>query len=324
MGVFSPDSKANHFSLEQICFFMFNRKNKNVKSFSNQEENPNFLRAALTWHGSVTPRISLSVLITGLYTLGLAWLDRHYYNFPGFAVTPFEYTGAVLGLVLVFRTNAGHDRWWEARKLWGSIVNQSRNLLLITWNYGNNDKQWCKEMTKWIVTFSFATKESLRLKKKFDDLKDILNDSEITELQNAPHGPVFVSNKIAALIQQARLNSSLDGFVFLELEKQRGLLIESLGGCERILKTPMPLVYAIISRRFIMMYLLLLPFSLIDEAGLMAAPIAILVAYPLLSLDRIGIELQNPFAPKNLSHLPLQTICEGIKNIAAMFNGDPD
>jgi putative membrane protein len=289
---------------------------KTPHKHSNQEEPSNFLIGALAWHGSVTPRILLGVLLTGLYAFELAWIDAHYYKLPRFAVTPFEYTGAVLGLVLVFRTNAGHDRWWEARKLWGAIVNQSRNLLIMTWNYGVDDKKWREEMLKWIVAFSFATKESLRLQNNFADLKDILNEDEIAALENAPHAAVFVSNKIAALLQHARHSPALDGFVFLEFEKQRGALIDSLGGLERILKTPMPLVYAIKARRFILIYLLLLPFSIIGEAGLMAAPIAILVAYPLLSLDRIGIELQNPFAIKNLSHLPLQVICEGIKNIA--------
>jgi ion channel-forming bestrophin family protein len=297
---------------------MFGRK-KDINHFGNQAEHNNFLRGALAWRGSVTPRILFSVLLTGFYTLALAWLNTYYYPLPRFAVTPFEYIGAVLGLVLVFRTNAGHDRWWEARKLWGAIVNQSRNLLLMTWNYGAEDKQWREDMTKWIVAFSFATKESLRLQHNFVDLQSLLSESDIIELQNAPHSPLFISNKIAGLIQQARVNSTIDSFVFLKFEEQRAALIDSLGGCERILKTPMPLVYAIKARRFILIYLLLLPLSLISEAGLMATPIAILVAYPLLSLDRIGMELQNPFSVKNLSHLPLQTICEGIKNSAATF-----
>ena len=105
----------------------------------------------------------------------------------------------------------------------------------------------------------------------------------------------------------------LDGFVFMEMENQRNLLIELIGACERILKMPMPLVYAIKARRFILIFLLLLPFSLIENLGFSAVFIFFLVAYPLLSLDRIGIELQSPFATKNLSHLPLDTICESIK-----------
>jgi len=97
------------------------------------------------------------------------------------------------------------------------------------------------------------------------------------------------------------------------LEGQRILLVDHLGGCERILKTPMPLVYAIKARRFILTFLVLLPFSLIDNLGFSAVFIFLLVAYPLLSLDRIGIELQNPFDTKSLSHLPLHTICDSIK-----------
>lgn len=283
---------------------------------TNQEEPNNFLRGALAWSGSVTPRILLSVCVVGIYAFGLAWIDANYHNLPHFAVTPFEYTGAVLGLLLVFRTNAGYDRWWEARKLWGGVVNQSRNLLIMTASYGTGNAAWQQEISKWIVAFSFTLKESLRLQKNFDDLTDLLNPNEIAQLQQAQHAPVFAANKIASLLELARFKQQLNHWTFAEFEKQRILLIESLGGCERILKTPIPLVYAIKIRRFILIYLVLLPFSLIDKAGLMTAPIAILVAYPLLSLDRIGLELQNPFAIKNLSHLPLQTICEGIKNIA--------
>ena len=215
---------------------------------------------------------------------------------------------------MVFRTNAGHERWWEARKLWGAIVNQSRNLLIMTWNYGSDDKHWREEMTKWVVVFSFATKESLRLKKDFNNLQDTLNESEIEDLKNAQHMPIFVAGKISGLLQQARSEYNLDMLLFTQFEKQRILLIDHIGACERILKTPMPLVYAIKTRRFILLYLLLLPFSLIDLSSSMSAIIAMLVAYPLLSIDKIGLELQNPFAQKNLSHLPLETICQGIKN----------
>lgn len=281
--------------------------------FTNQEERNNFLHGALAWHGSVTPRILLGVFVMGLYTYGLFYLDGNYYKLPRFAVTPFEYTGAVLGLVLVFRTNAGHERWWEARKLWGAVTNQIRNLLVMTWNYGENNQLWRDEMTKWLVTFAFAHKEALRFQKDFDALKDWLSVDEIEALKNAPHFPLFVSDKIAALLEQARCRQQFEPLILLQFEKQRAALIDSIGGNERILKTPMPLVYAIKTRRFILIYLLLLPFSLIDEAQMMSPFIAVLVAYPLLSLDRIGVELQNPFAKRNLSHLPLDLICDGIK-----------
>jgi putative membrane protein len=292
------------------------------KHLVNREEHANFFLGSIAWRGSVSPRIAPAAIIAAIYSFILAFVDVHkYYDLPHLSVTPFEYTGAVLGLVLVFRTNAGHDRWWEARKLWGGIVNQSRNLLVMVWHYGPKNQQWREEISKWIITFSFATKESLRHHKNFDALNDILTQEDIKQLQETAHLPLFVSCKIADLLQKARNEYGLEMLVFTECEEQRGILIDHIGSCERILKTPMPLVYAIKTRRFIFTYLLLLPFSLINEIGLFTPIVVLLVAYPLLSLDRIGLELQNPFSKRNLSHLPLDTICDSIKNHALVIRG---
>ncbi|MGR9046680.1 MAG: bestrophin family protein [Gammaproteobacteria bacterium] len=281
---------------------------------TNREEYPGFLRSALTWKGSVTPRVLPHLVLASFYPLALVLLDRYWLKLTDLNVTPFEYTGAVLGLVLVFRTNAGHDRWWEARKLWGGIVNQSRNIMLAGLTYGPEDQVWRKNLVKWTVAFSFSAKESLRQSHDFENLEDLLAEDEIQRLKNAPHKPLFVAGQVAGLLHQARLNHQLGEYAFLELERQRALLIDYIGGCERILKTPMPLVYAIKTRRFIFLFLLLLPFSFLDLAGYYSIPIFLLVAYPLFSLDRIGLELQNPFATQNLSHLPLEAICATVKS----------
>jgi ion channel-forming bestrophin family protein len=304
-------------------FKSFGLRIRNMKDslqlHSNKDESTGFLRGALMWRGSVTPRIFPSLLLMTCYALLIVALDQYWQPLPHLAVTPFEYTGVVLGLVLVFRTNAGHERWWEARKLWGAIVNQSRNIVIAALNYGEvlnigpQESLWRKEMVKWTVAFSFAVRESLRNGKNFDNLTDLLSGQELDTLKSAQHMPLFVASKIASLLQQARLSRYIDGFVFAGLEGQRILLIDHIGACERILKTPMPLVYAIKARRFILIFLLLLPFSLIENLGFSAVFIFFLVAYPLLSLDRIGLELQNPFATQNLSHLPLHTICDTIK-----------
>lgn len=294
---------------------------------SNKDESLDFLRGALMWRGSVTPRIFYSLLLMTCYCFIIVVLDQYWRPFPHLTVTPFEYTGVVLGLVLVFRTTTGHERWWEARKLWGGINNQSNNLVIQALNYSVSFKddpqmiEWRKEVVRWTVAFSFAARESLRQRKDLDDLVGVLGQQEVDELKAVHNMPLFVANKIASLLHEARSRHYIDGFVFEKLEGQRLLLIDHLGGCERILKTPMPLVYAIKARRFILIFLLLLPFSLIENLEFSAVFIYFLVAYPLLSLDRIGIELQNPFVVKNLSHLPLQTICDNIKlNCQALLN----
>jgi ion channel-forming bestrophin family protein len=290
-----------------------------IQLHSNKDESPGFLRGAIMWRGSVTPRILPILLFMTSYSLLVVTLDQYWRPLPHFDVTPFEYTGVVLGLVLVFRTNTGHERWWEARKLWGGIVNQSRNIVIEVLNYseasncGPQESLWRKEIVKWTIAFSYVAKESLRNDNNLKNLSDLLSKKELEELKSSVHMPLFVAAKIASLIQQARFSHHIDGFVFSELEGQRILLIDHIGACERILKTPMPLVYAIKARRFILIFLLLLPFSLTEKLGFSAVFIFFLVAYPLLSLDRIGVELQNPFCTNNLSHLPLHTICDSIK-----------
>ncbi|SJM91291.1 conserved hypothetical protein [Crenothrix polyspora] len=271
------------------------------------------------WRGSVSPRILPTLFLLCCYPVLLVVLDHYWQPLPYLDVTPFEYTGVVLGLVLVFRTNAGYERWWEARKLWGGINNQCRNIVIGALNYGPHDLAWRTAMVKWTIAFAFATKESLRNSKNFTQLADVLSEQELNELKSAVHMPLFVASKIAALLQKARSGHKnvdgfdLDGFEFGILEGQRVLLVDHVGACERILKTPMPLVYAIKTRRFIFMFLLLLPFSILEKADFNTAAIFFLVAYPLLSLDRIGIELQSPFNTNSLSHLPLDSICDTVK-----------
>lgn len=285
-----------------------------AESISNKQESAGFLQGALLWQGSVTPRVLPTLLLMSCYPLMLVLLDKFWQPLTHLDVTPFEYTGAVLGLVLVFRTNAGHERWWEARKLWGGIVNQSRNIVIQALNYGPQDKFWRYEIVKWTIAYTFSVKQSLRESNNFENLSDLLSRHELDALTQSVHKPMFVAGKIASLLETARFKHQLDGFTFQTMDGQRNLLIDYVGGCERILKTPMPLVYGIKTRRFILTFLLLLPFSLLEKTGFNAIFIFFLVAYPLLSLDRIGIELQNPFNTQNLSHLPLDTICNSLKH----------
>ena len=123
---------------------------------------------------------------------------------------------------------------------------------------------------------------------------------------------MFVGAKVASIIKEMRKHG-LDDFSFGRAERERSLLIDAIGACERIKTTPIPFVLAIKTRRFITLFLALLPFALIPEVGLITPLIVMLTSYPLFSLDQIGSELQNPFARENLSHLPIETICGKIE-----------
>lgn len=112
-------------------------------------------------------------------------------------------------------------------------------------------------------------------------------------------------------------------FAFHQADRERMSLIDHMGACERILKTPLAFAYTVKIRRFLVMFLLLLPFALVqmlgDDEAFFVPVVTMIVAYPLLTLDQLGKELQNPFAKDRLSHLPLDEICETIeKNVMAL------
>src|SRR5688572_27937042 len=116
-----------------------------------------FWREAFALQGSVSPRIMPLVMVFGLIASGIcggAWLVEKLFQRPlALEVTPYEFAGAALGLLLVLRTNAGYERWWEARKLWGGIVNQSRNLVISAMSYGPVNPEWREKVVRWAAVF---------------------------------------------------------------------------------------------------------------------------------------------------------------------------
>ena len=280
----------------------------------NQPEYPSFLKSALTLKGSVTPKVMKKVSFIIIYTCLVSYLC---YLYPSIVlpIGPFEYGGLIMGLILVFRINAGYDRWWEARKLWGSVVNQSRNLTIILVNYSNQGaRDWILKITNMISALPYLMKDNLREQTNLQDLCHLIDEDNVQQLNESKHHPIVLASIMAHELHNARTNHGLDSFAFLRAQEQLERIIDAQGACERILKTPMPFVMAVKSRRFILFFLLMLPFALANVSLFISPLIAGIVSYALFSLDQIGIELQNPFSEKNLSHLPLDAICKTIDN----------
>jgi putative membrane protein len=288
-----------------------------------------FWRQAFAWQGSITPLVIPYVFAFGLIATTvcvLAWLMKRCQIDVGLEIAPFEIAGAALGLLLILRTNAGYDRWWEARKLWGGIVNQSRNLGISALSYGPADAAWREEFIKWAAAFPHIARCSLRGEQPSAEVAALVGQDASDQIAASAHMPSFVALKLAGLLREACNRCDMDRFAFMQVDRERAALIDHIGACERILKTPLPLVYAIKIRRFIALFLLTLPFALLHriENDWLVPIITMLVAYPLMSLDQIGIELQNPFAKANLSHLPLGDISATIeKNLLGLLEARP-
>lgn len=286
-------------------------------------EHKNFWHEVFTNSASVTPGIKWRILIFGVVSSVVWYIGTHTNWIPKTEIAPYELIGAALAVLLMLRTNTGYDRWYEGRKLWGGIVNQSRNLAQIGLTYGPNDSEWRSQFVGWTAAFSHACRHSLRGQNVIDDMRIVLNQADLEELTRAQHKPLYVTQRLAELLRQAMNDGQMDHFAFMQAEHQRSLLIDHVGACERIIKTPLAKALSVKIRRFLFLYLVALPFGIFDKADFMTPVIVMLVAYPLLALDQISVELQNPFSLGRVSHLPLDDICRTIQtNLLALLDED--
>lgn len=287
-------------------------------------ETRRFWRDAFALKDSATPMIVRRVIKFGAISLLITAIHPFYHPEMAIEVAPYEVAGAALGLLLVLRTNAGYDRWWEGRKLWGGIVNQSRNLAISALAYGPDDREWRDRLVRWTAAFSHVARRSLRKERALPEVAALLGEEDAARIAEAEHMPSFVALAIGERLRFARDRMGMDPFGFLQVDRERATLIDHIGACERIVSAPLPRAYTINIRRFILLYLTTLPFALLDKIGWLTPLVTILVAYPILSLDQIGIELQNPFKPTNLGHLPLDDLSNLIeKNLLSLLKADP-
>ena len=273
-----------------------------------------FWAEAFAIHGSVAPVVARNALIFTLLALVVYLLDAatHRINL-GVDLAPYEVAGAALGLVLVLRTNAGYDRWWEGRRLWGGIINQSRTLATSALTFGPDDPRWRDELMRWLASYAHVSRHTLRGERDLPSVAALVGPEASARIAAARHMPTAVSLEIARLLRAGVENAGAHSLAFLPAEEARNQLLDHIGGCERIVKSPLPRVYGIEIRRFIFLFLATLPFALLPRVQWLTPFTTLLIAYPILALDQIGVSLQNPFDPDDLGALPLDEICASIE-----------
>lgn len=283
-----------------------------------------FWRDVFAIEQSESPSVMARVAEFGLLAALVCLIDHSIPQELGIDVAPYEVAGAALGLLLVLRTNSGYERWWEARRLWGGIVNQCRNLAIAALAYGPADPQWRAQVIGWTAALAHVCRRSLRGERDLPEVAALLGESVTHRVAVAEHMPSFASARLAELLRQARDEMGMDPFAFLQVDRERATLLDHLGGCERILATPLTRIYAIHIRRFIFLYLATLPFAILNKIGWLTPLATVLVAYAILSLDQIGVELQNPFHKKNMGHLPLDELTLKLEtNLRALLVAEP-
>lgn len=289
-------------------------------------EKKQWFQLAIQLKGSVVPAVMGRTFVCGGFGLLIALL--HYFNWP--VSLPFLASlipNIVLGLLLVFRTNTAYDRFWEGRKLWGNLVNTTRNLARAIWigiaDDVPRDRSEKIQALKLLVAFAVATKLLLRQEPLNSELEALLTPEQYQKLQRMNHPPLEVAFWIGDYLQQQYQREKLNVHQLVSMNRLLELLVDALGGCERILKTPMPLAYAIHLKQLLLLYCLSLPFQMVSNLGWWTAPVVSLISFTLFGIEEIGIEIENPFG-RDANDLPLDAICNTmLRNIEDLISLRP-
>ncbi|HEX8039580.1 MAG TPA: bestrophin family ion channel [Chryseosolibacter sp.] len=271
----------------------------------------------------VMKTLTPTLISVGIYSAVVCYLIIDYFKLPGVYFHPsiamHSILGIVLGLFLVFRTNSAYDRWWEGRKLWGRLVNSTRNLALKLNAYVSKENHEQREwFAKMIANFVYATKDNLRKGVLLQDL-DPVSETFIEELKPYKHKPNRISAMLYERVNAMFHNGDLKGEHFFNLDKELTDLIDIMGACERIRYTPIPYSYMMYIKKFIFIYIVTLPLGFVTDSGYFTIPIVLLITFILMSVELIAEEIEDPFG-KDQNDLPTDELAAKIKeNVAEIL-----
>ena len=241
--------------------------------------------------------------------------------------TPIGFLGSALAIFVAFRNNAAYGRWWEARQLWGGIVNSCRVLgrLIITFtdshqhqeNYDKTRSTAFKvEMINKLIAWVHALRLQLRAQNSWEELKTYVSEQEWKEVVRATNKPYSIHMLMGKQLYKAMADGTLGGFDSFQMEGQFLALTNYQGGAERIKNTPLPRQYDYFTRLFVYLFAMLLPFGLLGIVpapySWLLIPVSLVVAGVFVIMERTGAANENPFE-NAITDVPMSSICNTIE-----------
>jgi ion channel-forming bestrophin family protein len=264
-------------------------------------------------------KIKYEVLAITVYTLVINILYNTYHI--GDITIPIAVPmvlGTSLSLLLAFRSNQAYDRWWEARTIWGAIVNDSRTLarqiLTLTDDpYKSEEfKHFQDQFVKRQIAWTYALGQSLRGLDALKGLDRLLSKRELNQLAKFDNVPSGLMHLHGRDLKYAIEREWVSPYQQVELDRTLSRLTDAMGKCERIKNTVFPATYSLYTHFTVIFFIMLLPFALIDHFGLVEVPLVVAISASFLLIEKMAISLQDPFENKP-TDTPMTSIARNIE-----------
>ena len=284
-----------------------------------------WFRLLFQYRGTALPRIRMRLLSVFLVACAVTAANHYLGVQNDLSTIPFTLISLPLGVFLGFRNNTSYDRYWEGRKLWGRLVNETRNFARLTLHYIGHDAtsaarvgeretlQLQHELVHRVIAYAHALR--MHLRNDLGDLEQLarfLPHDEIGPLHVERNIPLAILNGVSKGVARARRLGVLHHRDVLLLETVVTNLCDVQGGCERIKNTPMPWSYTMLLHSIVAVYCFALPFGIVQTTHLLTPIVVVLIAYAFLGLDAVGDELEEPFGT-DCNDLPLTTLSRVIE-----------
>lgn len=275
----------------------------------------------------IVGKIQRGLLLVTLYAMAIAVLyDTFHVTRITIPLSVPMVLGTVISLLLGFRSNQAYDRWWEARIIWGAIVNDSRTmarqvLTFVTAEYDDEEIQQFRErFIRRQMAWCFALTKQLRSEKPVPSLKGYMVDAELKYIGRYNNPAAAILELHGKDIHYALNKGWINEYQQVELDKTLTRLCDSMGKCERIKNTVFPATYSLYIHFAMNLFIMLLPFGVIEYFGYMEIPLVIAIAASFMLIEKMAIHLQDPFENKP-TDTPMTTISKNIeKDLKQMLN----
>lgn len=281
-----------------------------------------WFKMLLVWHGSVLPKLLPRLVLLLLLSIAVVWFHGIIFSFKvPLNPSPLTLFGFVLALFLGFRNTVSYDRFWEGRKLWGSLLNDTRSLARQAMTLSNTANPDTLNFVQLLNSFAYALKHQLRETDANEDLKKRLDEARYKLVAEAQFKPVILMKLLAEWVQNARNENRIDSIQQARFDENLDKLSEIVGGCERIKSTPLPYSYRVLLHRTVYLYCLLLPFGLVDSLQWLTPFLVVFIAYTFVAFEAIADEIEQPFGTE-ANALALNSMCLVIETTLLEIAGE--
>ncbi|ALD20834.1 bestrophin family protein [Hymenobacter sp. DG25A] len=285
----------------------------------------NWFQMLFVWEGSVLPQILPRLFL--LFVLSVVVTYYHgtifQYRIP-LTAAPFTLFGVALAIFLGFYNTVSYDRFWEGRKLWGSLLNDSRSLArqaLTMSGYPPNSAEVAHFM-QLLIACTHTLRHQLRLTNPSAELQRLLPPHLADAVQQAHFKPIMLLREMGRWVQQARAAGLLDTNTQLAFDQNFNKLSDIVGGCERLASTPVPYTYSVLLHRTVYLYCFLLPFGLVESITWATPLVVVFIGYTFMALDAIISEIEEPFGTQP-NDLALNSMSYMIETTLREMAGQP-